>query len=105
MVSRVLTGHPGGLDQGREGVEMTAQAGGTVRAFMLRYLEVVPEDATIVAVAERMQVRQIGSVLAWGGTSRPRRASSSRKTHRIVAIVLVQQTHCSRLAKTIHFEN
>jgi len=42
---------------------MTAQAGGTVREFMHRYLEVVPQDATIVAAADRMQVRQIGSVL------------------------------------------
>lgn len=42
---------------------MTAQASRTVREFMHRYLEVVPQDATIVAAAERMQVRQIGSVL------------------------------------------
>ena len=42
---------------------MTAQAGGTVRDFMHRYLEVAPQDTTIVAAAERMQVRRIGSVL------------------------------------------
>lgn len=42
---------------------MTTQAGGTVREFMHRYLEVVPQDATIVAAAERMHVRGIGSVL------------------------------------------
>jgi CBS domain-containing protein len=42
---------------------MTAQAAGTVRDFMHRYLEVVPQDATIKTAAERMQVRRIGSVL------------------------------------------
>ena len=42
---------------------MTAQAGGTVKDFMHRYLEVVSQDTTIVAAAERMGVRLIGSVL------------------------------------------
>ena len=46
---------------------MTAQPSGTVRDFMHRYLEVVSQDATIVAVAERMQVRRIGSVLIESG--------------------------------------
>jgi signal-transduction protein with cAMP-binding, CBS, and nucleotidyltransferase domain len=42
---------------------MTAQAGGTVKDFMHRYLEVVSQDTTIVSAAERMGVRLIGSVL------------------------------------------
>ncbi len=42
---------------------MTAQAGGTVKDFMHRYLEVVPQDTTVEIAAERMGVRRIGSVL------------------------------------------
>ena len=42
---------------------MTAELGGTVGDFMHRDLEVVDQDATIVAVADRMRTRHIGSVL------------------------------------------
>jgi len=49
-------------------------AGGTVRDFMHRYLEVLPQDATIKAAAERMQLRRIGSVLVESGN--PKRGFS-----------------------------
>lgn len=42
---------------------MTLQTGGTVRDFMHRYLEVVPQDTTVLIAAERMGARRIGSVL------------------------------------------
>lgn len=51
---------------------MTAQPSETVRDFMHRYLEVVPQDTPIVAAAERMQLRRIGSVLVESGD--PKRA-------------------------------
>ncbi len=42
---------------------MTRQAGGTVKDFMHRYLEVVPQDTTAVFAAERMGARRVGSLL------------------------------------------
>lgn len=42
---------------------MTAPSGGTVGDFMHRYLEVVAQDASAVAVAGRMREQGIGSVL------------------------------------------
>jgi CBS domain-containing protein len=47
----------------KEGVEMDEQRGGAVKDFMHRYLEVVPQDTTAAAAAERMGVRRIGCVL------------------------------------------
>jgi CBS domain-containing protein len=47
----------------KKGTEMTVQAGGIVKDFMHRYLEVVPQDTTVLVAAERMRVRRIGSVL------------------------------------------
>ncbi len=42
---------------------MTTQAGGTVKDFMHRYLEVAPPDTTAVFAAERMAARRVGSLL------------------------------------------
>lgn len=42
---------------------MDEHRGGAVQDFMHRYLEVVPQDTTITAAAERMGVRRIGCVL------------------------------------------
>ncbi len=42
---------------------MDEHRGGAVQDFMHRYLEVVPQDATVMAAAERMGVRRIGCVL------------------------------------------
>ena len=42
---------------------MTGEEAGTVGRYMHRALEIVPEDATIAEVAERMSARTIGSVL------------------------------------------
>jgi CBS domain-containing protein len=42
---------------------MSEFGGGAVKDFMHRYLEVVPQDTTAAAAAERMGVRRIGCVL------------------------------------------
>ncbi|MDH5346451.1 MAG: CBS domain-containing protein, partial [Nitrospira sp.] len=42
---------------------MDKHAGGAVKDFMHRYLEVVPQDSTVTAAAERMAVRRIGCLL------------------------------------------
>ena len=42
---------------------MVEHGGGAVKDFMHRYLEVVPQDTTITAAAERMGVRRIGCLL------------------------------------------
>ncbi len=42
---------------------MDKHAGGAVQDYMHRYLEVVPQDSTITAAAERMAVRRIGCLL------------------------------------------
>jgi hypothetical protein len=61
---RVETGRSGGFGKPSitgKGPEMDAQAAGTVRDFMHPYLEVVPQDTTIVAATERMKIRQIAT--------------------------------------------
>src|SRR6187549_1031123 len=42
---------------------MGEHGNGTVQDFMHRYLEVVPQDTTAAATAERMGVRRIGCLL------------------------------------------
>lgn len=42
---------------------MNQHGGGAAKDFMHRYLEVVPQDTTAAAAAERMGVRQIGCLL------------------------------------------
>lgn len=42
---------------------MTEHGGGTVKDFMHRYLEVVPQSSTVAAAAGRMNVQRIGSLL------------------------------------------
>ena len=42
---------------------MAEHGGGTVKDFMHRYLEVVPQNSTVAAAAERMSVRRIGCLL------------------------------------------
>lgn len=42
---------------------MVERGGGAVKDFMHRYLEVVPQDTTVAAAAERMGVRRIGCLL------------------------------------------
>lgn len=42
---------------------MSEFGGGAVKDFMHRYLEVVPQDTTVTAAAERMGVRRIGCLL------------------------------------------
>ncbi|NJN71044.1 MAG: CBS domain-containing protein [Nitrospira sp.] len=42
---------------------MDMHAGRAVKDFMHRYLEVVPQDSTVTAAAERMAVRRIGCLL------------------------------------------
>ena len=42
---------------------MNQHGGGAAKDFMHRYLEVVPQDATAAAAAERMGVKQIGCLL------------------------------------------
>lgn len=42
---------------------MIERGGGAVKDFMHRYLEVVPQDTTVAAAAERMGVRRIGCLL------------------------------------------
>jgi len=42
---------------------MDEHRGGAVQDFMHRYLEVVPQETTVTAAAERMGVRRIGCVL------------------------------------------
>jgi CBS domain-containing protein len=42
---------------------MDEHGGGAIKDFMHRYLEVVPQDTTATAAAERMGVRRIGCVL------------------------------------------
>ena len=42
---------------------MVEHGGGTVKDFMHRYLEVVRQDTTVAAAAERMGVRRIGCLL------------------------------------------
>lgn len=42
---------------------MDKHVGGAVKDFMHRYLEVVPQDSTVTAAAERMAVRRIGCLL------------------------------------------
>jgi CBS domain-containing protein len=42
---------------------MVEHGGGAVKDFMHRYLEVVPQDTTVAAAAERMGVRRIGCLL------------------------------------------
>ena len=51
------------LARERERADMTAGLEGTVEDFMHRDLEVVDQEAAIVAVADRMRTRRIGSVL------------------------------------------
>ncbi len=46
---------------------MSERGGGIVRDFMHRYLEVVPQEATVVIAAERMGARRIGCVLVESG--------------------------------------
>ena len=46
-----------------QGVEMNQHEGGAAKDFMHRYLEVVPQDTTAEAAAERMGVKQIGCLL------------------------------------------
>jgi CBS domain-containing protein len=46
---------------------MSEPKGGTVKDFMHRYLEVVPQETTVTLVAERMGVRRIGCVLVGSG--------------------------------------
>src|SRR5215831_7855041 len=79
-------------------------AGGTVRDFMHRYLEVLPQDATIKAAAERMQLRRIGSVLVESGN--PKRGFSGivtetdlvrkgRAARRVPTVAMVDQVRAS----------
>ena len=42
---------------------MSELVGGVVKDFMHRYLEVVPQDTTVAAAAERMGVKRIGCLL------------------------------------------
>jgi len=42
---------------------MVERGGGAVKDFMHRYLEVIPQDTTVAAAAERMGVRRIGCLL------------------------------------------
>jgi CBS domain-containing protein len=42
---------------------MVEHRGGAVKDFMHRYLEVVPQDTTVTAAAERMDVKRIGCLL------------------------------------------
>jgi len=42
---------------------MVERGGGAIKDFMHRYLEVVPQDTTVAAAAERMGVRRIGCLL------------------------------------------
>jgi len=46
-----------------QGVMMDKHGGGAVKDFMHRYLEVVPQNSTVAAAAERMGVRRIGCLL------------------------------------------
>ncbi len=42
---------------------MDEHGGGAVKGFMHRYLEVIPQDTTVTAAAERMSARRIGCLL------------------------------------------
>ena len=46
---------------------MHESSGGTVKAFVHRYLEMVPQETTAVLAAERMGARRIGCVLVESG--------------------------------------
>jgi CBS domain-containing protein len=56
---------------------MTIWSGGIVEDFMHRQLEVVPQETTIVAAAERMREKRIGSLLLTSADAQGRVSSRS----------------------------